>query len=276
MLNELDKELEHRGHPFVRYADDALIFCKSKRAAKRVKASITRFIESKLHLKVNNEKTVVSYVRGVKYLGYSFYVMKGKCQLTVHPKSKAKMKSRLKELTSRSNGWGYAKRKQKLKEYIKGWVGYYHLANMKRLLLETDEWLRRRIRKVLRGIEGKADLSSPELKDFADSLNIAISQDGHQLVLASKNAECDMDELSVADVKMLDKWIEKCKDVESFDLSDKSHEDRAWKRAKRQADKTGEDSKITMYDMAAAAGASKDMLCIIRDRQSVQKALSWI
>ena len=82
----------------------------------------------------------MSYVRGVKYLGYSFYVMKGKCQLTVHPKSKAKMKSRLKELTSRSNGWGYAKRKQMLKEYIRGWVGYYHLANMKRLLLETDEW----------------------------------------------------------------------------------------------------------------------------------------
>ena len=73
MLNELDKELEHRGHPFARYADDAMIFCKSKRAAMRVKVSITRFIESKLHLKVNKEKTVVSYVRGVKYLGYSFY-----------------------------------------------------------------------------------------------------------------------------------------------------------------------------------------------------------
>ena len=146
MLNELDKELERRGLLFVRYADDSMIFCKSKRAAIRVKESITRFIENVLYLKVNKEKTVVSYVRGVKYLGYSFYVMKGKCQLTVHPKSKAKMKSRLKELTSRSNGWGYAKRKQKLKEYIKGWVGYYHLANMKRLLLETDEWLRRRIR----------------------------------------------------------------------------------------------------------------------------------
>ncbi len=146
MLNELDKELEHRGHPFVRYADDALIFCKSKRAAKRVKTSITRFIESKLHLKVNKEKTVVSYVRGVKYLGYSFYVMKGKCKLMVHSKSKQKMKSRLKTLTSRSNGWGYAKRKQKLKEYIRGWIGYYHLAEMRRLLLETDEWLRRRIR----------------------------------------------------------------------------------------------------------------------------------
>ena len=130
MLNELDKELTSRGLPFVRYADDSMIFCKSKRAAKRVKESITRFIEGKLHLKVNRDKTVVSYVQGVKYLGYSFYVMKGKCQLTVHAKAKAKMKARLKELTSRSNGWGYAKRKQKLEEYIKGWVSYYHLANM--------------------------------------------------------------------------------------------------------------------------------------------------
>ena len=92
MLNELDKELARRGHPFVRYADDAMIFCKSKRAAERVKSSITKFIEEKLFLKVNKEKTVVSYIGGVKYLGYSFYVHKGKCQLTVHPKSKAKMK----------------------------------------------------------------------------------------------------------------------------------------------------------------------------------------
>ena len=146
MLNELDKELESRGLRFVRYADDAMIFCKSKRAAMRVKESITRYIEKSLYLKVNKEKTIVSYVRGVKYLGYSFYVNRGQCQLMVHSKSKAKMKSRLKELTSRSNGWGYAKRKQKLKEYIRGWIGYYHLANMKSFLLKTDEWLRRRIR----------------------------------------------------------------------------------------------------------------------------------
>lgn len=146
MLNELDKELARRGHPFVRYADDSMIFCKTKRAAERVRESITKFIEGKLFLKVNKEKTVVSYIRGVKYLGYSFYVNRGRCQLTVHPKSKAKMKSRLKELTSRSNGWGYEKRKQKLKEYIQGWVGYYHLADMRRLCFETDKWLRRRIR----------------------------------------------------------------------------------------------------------------------------------
>ena len=69
MLNELDKELEHRGLPFVRYADDSMIFCKSERAAMRVKESITRYIEGELYLKVNKEKTVVSYVSGVKYLG---------------------------------------------------------------------------------------------------------------------------------------------------------------------------------------------------------------
>ena len=146
MLNELVKKLACRGHPFVRYADDSMIFCKTQRAAERVRESITKFIEGKLFLKVNKAKTVVSYIRGVKYLGYSFYVNKGKCQLTVYPKSKAKMKSCLKELTSRSSGWGYEERKRKQKEYIQGWVGYYHLANMKRLCIETDEWLRRRIR----------------------------------------------------------------------------------------------------------------------------------
>ena len=146
MLNELDKELDRRGHPFVRYADDAMTFCKSKRAAERVKESIMEFIEKKLHLKVNKEKTIASYVGSVKYLGYSFYIQKGKCQFAVHPKSKAKMKSRLKELTSRSNGWGHEWRRRKLAEYVRGWVGYYHLANMKRFLEETDEWLRRRIR----------------------------------------------------------------------------------------------------------------------------------
>lgn len=81
---------------------------------------------------------------GDKVLGYSFYVNKGKCLLTVHPKTK--MKAKLKELTNRSNGWGHERRKQKLKEYIRGWIGYYHLTQIKRLCLETDEWLRRRIR----------------------------------------------------------------------------------------------------------------------------------
>ncbi len=146
MLNELDKELERRGHKFVRYADDAMIFCRSKRGAERVRESITRFIEETLHLRVNKEKTVSAYVGRVKYLGYTFGVVKGECRLRLHAKSKAKMRAKLKELTCRSNGWGYARRKRALRQYIVGWVGYYHLAEMKKYLQETDEWLRRRIR----------------------------------------------------------------------------------------------------------------------------------
>ena len=94
-----------------------MIFCKTKHATERGRESIAKFIERKLFLKVNREKTVVSYIKGMKYLGYSFYVHKDDCQLTVHPKSREKVTSRLKELTSRSNGWGYAIRKQKLAEY---------------------------------------------------------------------------------------------------------------------------------------------------------------
>ena len=73
VLNELDKELERRGHPFVRYADDSLIFCKSRRGAERVCEGLTKFIEKTLHLKVNLDKTEVGYVRGMKYLGHTFY-----------------------------------------------------------------------------------------------------------------------------------------------------------------------------------------------------------
>jgi RNA-directed DNA polymerase len=83
LLNELDKELCKRGHNFVRYADDCMMFCTSKRAARRVKGSIIRFIETVLHLKVNTEKTSVGYVRGMKFLGYSFYVNKGEYRLWV-------------------------------------------------------------------------------------------------------------------------------------------------------------------------------------------------
>ena len=77
VLNELDKELEKRGHPFVRYGDDCIIFCKTPRAAERVKESITNFIEKKLHLKVNREKTVACSVMDIKFLGHSFYAARG-------------------------------------------------------------------------------------------------------------------------------------------------------------------------------------------------------
>jgi RNA-directed DNA polymerase len=149
MLNELDKELEKRGHPFVRYADDMVIFCKSKRSAERTLANIVPYIENRLFLKVNREKTTTAYVSGIKFLGYSFYVMKGEGRLRVHPKSIAKMKERIKTLTARSNGWGYARRKEALRQYITGWVNYFKLADMKSLLVRVDEWYRRRLRMVI-------------------------------------------------------------------------------------------------------------------------------
>ena len=148
MLNELDKEIVSRGHRFVRYADDCMIFCKSKKSAVRTLENIMPYIEGKLFLKVNREKTKVAHISKVKYLGYSFYRYKGKCKMRVHPKSIAKMKAKLKELTSRSNGWGNEYRALKLKQFIRGWVNYFALADMKQLLRSTDEWLRRKIRAV--------------------------------------------------------------------------------------------------------------------------------
>jgi len=149
MLNELDKELEHRGHKFVRYADDCMILCKSKRAAQRTLDHIIPFIEGKLYLKVNKEKTVVAHVKDVKFLGYGFYIYNGKGLLRVHPKSITKMGEKVKLLTCRSNGWGNERRKLALRQYITGWVNYFKLANMKSLLFETDKWYRRRLRMVI-------------------------------------------------------------------------------------------------------------------------------
>lgn len=148
MLNELDWELCRRGHRFVRYADDCMIFCKSKRSAERTLANIIPFIEGKLFLKVNREKTTVAHISKVKYLGYAFYRYKGKCRLRVHPKSVAKMKTKIRELTRRNNGWSNEFRALKLSQFIRGWVNYFAMADMKSLLLNIDEWLRRKIRAI--------------------------------------------------------------------------------------------------------------------------------
>ena len=149
MLNELDKELERRGHKFVRYEDDMVILCRSKRSAERVMSTLVPFIENKLLLKVNGEKSQVAAMRKVKFLGYSFYKSKGEGRLRIHPKSVSKMKAKIKELTSRSNGWGNARRKEALRQYITGWVNYFKLADMNSLLQRVDEWYRRRLRMVI-------------------------------------------------------------------------------------------------------------------------------
>ena len=148
MLHECGCELESRGHRFVRYADDLMIFCKTKRAVERVLASITKFIEGKLFLKVNREKTVVAYVGDVKFLGYGFYINNGEGQLRVHPASVEKLKGKLRYLTGRSDGMSIQSRKERLNQLIRGWINYFKLANMKTLLERLDAWLRLRLRMV--------------------------------------------------------------------------------------------------------------------------------
>lgn len=107
---------------------------------------ILPYIEDKLRLRVNREKTIVAYIGRIKFLGYGFYPSKDGIKLRVHAKSIQKMKTRVKELTARSNGLGYEGLKLKLRQFITGWVNYFKLADMNKLLKATDEWLRRRLR----------------------------------------------------------------------------------------------------------------------------------
>ncbi len=116
MLNELDHQLERRGIRFVRYADDLLLFAKTKRSAQRILEHIIPYIEGKLYLKVNRDKTIVAYIGKVKYLGYGFYPSKDGIKLRVHPKSIRKMRARAREITSRNNGFSYEGLKLKLKK----------------------------------------------------------------------------------------------------------------------------------------------------------------
>jgi len=146
MLHELDKELEKRGHRFCRYADDCNCYVKSQRAGERVMASITEFIEKRLKLKVNREKSAVDYVIRRKFLGYSFYRMKGEYRIRVDAKSIKRLKDKLRLITSRSNSWSMEARINRLNQVIRGWVHYFSLADMRKLCLKVDEWLRRRLR----------------------------------------------------------------------------------------------------------------------------------
>ena len=148
MLNECDKELEKRGHRFVRYADDLMVFCKSKKAAQRTLEHTLPFIEEKLFLKVNREKTKVAHVNYVKYLGYSFYIYRGEGKLRIHPKSIQKLKDKIREVTGRSNGMGIQERKDRLNQVVRGWTNYFKKADAKNALKALDEWLRSRIRMV--------------------------------------------------------------------------------------------------------------------------------
>lgn len=150
MLNELDKELEKRGLRFTRYADDCIIVVQSEKAANRVMESITKFIEKKLGLKVNVEKSKVARPNQIKYLGYGFYYTStGKIKPKPHLKSIQKFKRKLKQLTKRSWSISLNERIEKLNQVIRGWINYFKIADMKRNMQIITSHLNRRIRCII-------------------------------------------------------------------------------------------------------------------------------
>jgi RNA-directed DNA polymerase len=148
VLDELDKELEARGHKFVRYADDCNIYVQSKRAGERTMASIQRFIERKLRLKVNEKKSAVDRPWRRKFLGFSFTSSK-EPKVRIAKESLKRMKRKVREITSRKMPYSIEYRVERLNQYLLGWCGYFALADTKTIFEELDGWIRRRLRMCL-------------------------------------------------------------------------------------------------------------------------------
>lgn len=148
VLDELDKELEKRGHQFVRYADDFMIFCKSRKAAERVRKSITRFLTEKLKLKVNEEKSAVSRPWLRKFLGFTYFQMCGQSKIRIHVKSMKRFKDKVRDLTCRKRGKSLWQVIKDLNLYFRGWWNYFGLAEAKSFLKGLKIWIMRRLRSL--------------------------------------------------------------------------------------------------------------------------------
>lgn len=150
VLDELDKELENRGHKFVRYADDCNVYVAKQRSGERVFASLTRFIENKMRLKVNKEKSKVDQPKHRKFLGFSFYNKKGGVGIRIAPSSIERLHKGIKALCRQGRGWNLKRFiEELLNPYLRGWVNYYRIADAKKVVEGIDEWIRRRLRLIL-------------------------------------------------------------------------------------------------------------------------------
>ena len=146
VLDELDKELERRGLHFVRYADDCVIYVKSKRAGDRVKESITRFVTRQMKLKVNEAKSGVKQPGYTKYLGFGFTIGTTNPRIRIHSKSLKRFRERVREITVRTRGRKIGHVVGELTEYIRGWWGYYSLCEARTCLVTLNAWVIRRLR----------------------------------------------------------------------------------------------------------------------------------
>lgn len=148
LLDDLDKELERRGHAFCRYADDCNIYVRTQRAGERVMESVTQFLEKKLKLRVNREKSAVDRPWKRKFLGYSMTSHK-QPRLKVAPQSVKRFKDKLREMFRRGRGRNPAKFIEELTPVLRGWLNYYQLAQVKGVFEELDGWIRRKLRCIL-------------------------------------------------------------------------------------------------------------------------------
>jgi group II intron reverse transcriptase/maturase len=149
MLDDLDRELERRGHRFVRYADDVRVHVQSERAGERVLAGVGEFIEKRVKLRVNKKKSSVRHAAQATLLSFGFSVdSAGRVGIRVDPKALERMRERIRELTGRSYRIAMAERIDRLNQYIGGWCGYFALAETPRVFEGLDGWLRRRLRQV--------------------------------------------------------------------------------------------------------------------------------
>jgi RNA-directed DNA polymerase len=149
MLDDLDKELEQRGHRFVRYADDCNIYVRTPRAGARVMQSVTRFLEKKLKLKVNPKKSRVERATRVKFLGFSFYKRKGEVLIRVANRALERYREKLRRLTKRTRSGKLEEIIAAINRYNVGWIGYFRLANTTSVFEELDAWIRRRLRQLV-------------------------------------------------------------------------------------------------------------------------------
>ena len=144
LLDDLDKELERRGLPFARCADDFAVFAKSRRAAERIMTPVSRYLINTLRLVVNQEKSHVVASTEFEFLGFTF--AKSRASINVAAKSIRKFKQRIRQITGRSRGISMERRLSELRTYVRGWMGYFGLASQLKLFDQLDQWIRRRIR----------------------------------------------------------------------------------------------------------------------------------
>ena len=149
MLDDLDKELERRGHKFVRYADDCNIYVQTQRAGERVMESVKTFLEKKLKLRVNSKKSKVDRATRVKFLGFSFFKRNGELLIRIANRSKERFMEKLRRLTKRTRSGKLEDIIQQINQYTVGWVGYYRLANTPSVFEDLDKWVRRRLRQLI-------------------------------------------------------------------------------------------------------------------------------